>query len=341
MALPFDAQRLRVLGPAAPVLQGVRQEAEGGGGQFTIAHDGTLIYATGADAGVSQLVWLEPPAKLDTLPFQKAKYGSFDLSPDGKQIIVRVQSPSGRGELWLFDIDRGSQTRINTQGTPLYTPRWWPDGKHILFAEFMPAGGLSAPVVRQTPESFSRRDTLVTAAIEVVPSPDGRSLAATDWRNQPGMWLVPIEGSARRPVQLVPGHISFMSFSPDGRWIVYSVPDPAGIYVSSTEHSDERHAISVNGGEEPKWSRRGDQIVYRNRQQWFGVDVSTHNGFHASRPKLLFTGPYLNVPGWSHDISPDGRRQLLLLGPREETSNRLVAVTNWLSEVRRLAPPGN
>jgi Tol biopolymer transport system component len=132
-----------------------------------------------------------------------------------------------------------------------------------------------------------------------------------------------------------------MSFSPDGRWIVYSVPDPAGIYVSSTEHSDERHEISANGGEEPKWSRRGDQIVYRNRQQWFGVDVSTTNGFHASRPKLLFTGPYLNVPGWSHDISPDGRRQLLLLGPREETSGHLMAVTNWFPELRRLAPARN
>ena len=341
MALPFDGERLVVLGPAAPVLQGVRQEAEGGGGQFAIAHDGTLIYAPGADAGVSQFVWLEPPAKVDTLPFPRAKYGSFDLSPDGKQIFVRVQSPSGRGELWVLDLAKSTQTRIDTQGTPLYTPRWWPDGKHILFAEFTPAGGLSAPVVRQTPERFSRRDTLVTAAIELVPSPDGRSLAVTGWRNQPGLWLIPTEANARRPLQLVPAPIYFMSFSPDGRWIVYYVPDPPGVYVSSTENPDDRHPISSNGGEEPRWSPRGDQIVYRNRQQWFGVDVTTRNGFHASRTTLLFNGPYLNVPGWSHDISPDGRRHLLLLGPRDETSNRLVAVTHWFTGVRQLAPARN
>jgi serine/threonine protein kinase/Tol biopolymer transport system component len=339
MALPFDAERLQVLGPAAPVLEGIRQEAEGGGGQFAIAQDGTLIYAPGVDAGACRFIWLEPPTKVDTLPFPKAKYEGFDLSADGSQILVRVQSPSGRGELWVLDLDKQAQTRINTQGIPQYSPRWWPDSKHILFAEFPPAGG-TAPVVRQTPESFSRRDTLVTA-IEVVPSPDGRSLAVTGWRNQPGMWLIPTEGNARRPVQLLPGQLYFMSFSPDGRWIVYGVPDPQGIYVSSTENPDERHRISTNGGEEPRWSPRGDQIVYRNREQWFAVDVTTRTGFHASRPRLLFKGPYLNVPGWSHDISPDGRRQLLLLGPREETSNRLVAVTNWLSEVRRLAPPGN
>jgi serine/threonine-protein kinase len=341
MALPFDAAKRRVLGPATPVLKGVRQEAEGGGGQFAIGRDGTLLYAPGVDAGVSQLVWLEPPAKVDTLPFPKAKYGGFDLSPDGKQILVRVQSQSGQSELWVFDLDKHSQNRISTQGTPLFTPRWWPDGNHILFAEFGPAGGLSAPVVRQTSENFSRRDTLVTAAIEVVPSPDGKHLAVTGWRNQPGLWIIPTPGNSGQAVQLLPRRITFMSFSPDGRWIVYAVPDPQGIYVSSTENPDERHPISANGGEEPRWSRRGDQIIYRDRQQWFVVDVSTRAGFHASRTRMLFTGAYLNVPGWSHDISVDGRRHLLLLGPREATSNRLVAVTNWLSEVRRLAPAGN
>jgi dipeptidyl aminopeptidase/acylaminoacyl peptidase len=341
MALPFDAKQLEVSGPAAPVLKGVRQEAEGGGGQFAVANDGTLIYSPGADAGISQFVWLEPPGKVDTLPFPRAKYGSFDLSPDGRQIFTRVQSPSGRGELWVLDLDRGSQTRINTQGTPLNSPRWWPDGRHILFSEFTSAGGLSAPVVRQTPESNSRRDTLVTAAIEVVPSPDGRSVAASDWRNQPGMWLIPIDGSARKPLQLVPRHLSFMSFSPDGRWIVYGEPDPEALYVSSTEHPDQRYQISSDGGEEPRWLRRGNQIVFRNRQQWFAVDVTTRAGFQASRPRLLFSGPYLNVPGWSHDVSPDGRRQLLLLGPREETADRLVGVTNWFSELRRLAPARN
>jgi len=341
MALPFDAERRQVLGRAVPVFEGVRQEAEGGGGQFAIARDGTLIYAPGSDAGISQFVWLTPPAKLDTLPFPRAKYGSFDLSPDGKQIFVRIQSPSGRGELWVFDLDRRAQTRINTQGTPLYSPRWWPDGKHILFSEFMPGGGLSSPVVRQSAGSFSRRDTLLTAATEVVPSPDGSSLAVTGRPNQPGLWLIPTEGNSRRPIQLLSSQVNFMSFSPDGRWIVYGVPDPAGVYISSTENPDERHSISTNGGEEPRWSRRGDQIIYRNRQQWFAVDVTTRSGFHASQPRLLFSGPYLNVPGWSHDIAPDGRRQLLLLGPRGETSSRLVAVTNWLSEVRRLAPAGN
>ena len=341
MALPFDAGNRNVTGATGPVLEGIRQEAEGGAGQFAVGNDGTLIYAAGADAGLSHLVWLEPPGKLDTLPFPRAGYGTFDLAPDGTQILIRVQSQSGRGELWVLDMEKGSQTRINTRGTPLYGPRWWPDSKHILFSEFPPAGGLSAPVVRQTAESFSQPDTLVSAATEVVPSPNGHHLAVNRGRNQPGLWLIPVDGQPGRPVQIVPGAVYFMSFSPDGRWIVYAAGDPNEVYVSSTEHPEERHRISTNGGEEPRWSRRGNRIVYRNQRQWFAVDLSTQNGFRAGKPVVLFTGPYLNVPGWSHDISIDGRRHLLLLGPREETSNRLVAVTNWFSELRRLAPTSN
>jgi serine/threonine-protein kinase len=338
MALPFDGERRRVLGAAAPVLEGVRQEAEAGAGQFTVSQDGTLVYAPGADAGVSKLIWLEPPAKVDTLPLPVAGYGSFDLSPDGTQILMRLKSQSGRAELWVFDLEKNSQTRIQTESTPLYVPQWWPDGKHILFSEFPPAGGLTAPVVRRTAETFSKQDTLVAAAIEVVPSPTGRALAASGWMNRPGMWLVPTDARSGKPVQIVPGPVYFMSFSPDGKWIVYGTPDPPEIYVSNTEHPEERHRISANGGEEPKWSARGDKIVYRSWNQFFSVAISTRDGFHASPPKLLFQGPYANVPGWSHAISPDGRRHLLLIGPPGETATRLVAVTNWFSELRRVAP---
>jgi serine/threonine-protein kinase len=339
MALPFDAANRRVLGPPTPVLAGIRQEAEAGAGQLALARDGTLVYAPGTDAGVSQLVWIDQRGKIDTLPFPRAGYGSFNLSPDGKRILIRVQSASGRGELWVLDIDKGSQTRIPTIGTPLYA-HWWPDNTRILFSEFTAAGGLSAPLILQSPEDPSRRDTLVSDAVGAMPSPDGRRLAVTRWQGRSGLWVIPVDSGNARPAQVVQEDVFFQSFSPDGRWIVYMVPDPSAIVVINLEHPQERHRISTAGGEEPIWSPRGDRIIYRNNQQWLAVDVSTNNGFHASRPRVLFEGPYLNVPGWSHDITPDGQRHLLLLGPREQTSNRLVVVTNWFAELKRLAPPG-
>jgi len=340
MALPFDAANRKVLGPPVPVLNGIRQEAEAGAGQFTIARDGTLLYAPGTDAGRSVLVSLDMRGNLDTLPFPAAGYNGFELSPDGKQILIRVQSASGRAELWVFDIDRGAQTRIPTDGIPLHIPRWWPDGKQILFSEFTRRGGLIAPVIRERLDGLSHRDTLLAAAMSAVPAPDGHHIAATGLNNKPGLWLLPVDGSTDKPVQLSSESLSFTSFSPDGKWIVYHVSDPPEVYVSSVERPQLRYKISSSGGEEPLWSPKGDRIVYRNGQQWLAVDVSTKDGFNASKARVVFEGPYLNVPGWSHSFFPDGERQLLLLGPQEQTSNRFVAVTNWFAELRRLAPAG-
>lgn len=338
MALPFDAANRKVLGRPVPILDGIRQEAEAGAGQFTIARDGTLLYAPGSDAGRAVLVSFDGRGKLDTLPFPPAGYHGFEVSPDGKQILIRVQSASGRPELWVFDIDKGSQTRIPTEGIPLQVPRWWPDSKQILFSEFTRSGGLAAPFVRQKLNGLARRDTLVSVAVSAVAAPDGRHIAVTRLNNKPGFWLLPVDGSPDKPVLLSSESVFFTSFSPDGKWIVYHVSEPPEVYVSSIEHPQERFKISSDGGEEPLWSPKGDQIVYRNGTRWMAVPVSTKGGFKAGKPRLLFEGPYLNVPGWSHSFFPDGQRQLLLLGPQEQTSNRFVAVTNWFAELQRLAP---
>jgi serine/threonine protein kinase/Tol biopolymer transport system component len=340
MAMPFDAAQRKVLGPPMPVLDGIRQEAEAGAGQFAVARDGTLLYAPGADAGRSVLVSVDAEGKLDTLPFPAAGYHGFELSPDGKQILIRVQSASGRGELWVFDVDRGSQTRVVTEGIPLHLPRWWPDSKQILFSEFPPQGGLSAPFVRQRLDGLSHRDTLIRDAMSAVPAPDGHHIAVTAWNNHSGLWLLPVDGSPDKPRQLLSESVFFTSFSPDGKWIVYNVADLPDVYASSVEHPQERYRITFAGGEEPLWSPKGDRIVYRNGQQWMAVDVSTKNGVTAGKAHVLFEGQYLNVPGWSHSFFPDGQRQLLLLGPQQQTSNRLVGVTNWFAELQRLAPPG-
>jgi Tol biopolymer transport system component len=186
---------------------------------------------------------------------------------------------------------------------------------------------------------LAQGDTVVARATAYSPSADGRRLAVTGWR-LPGLWIIPLDGNATQPAQLASGSVSFPLFSPDGRWVLFSARDPEEVYVLSAEHPGERYRISTDGGEEALWSPTGDKIIYRNRQQFLGVDVSTKNGFQVSRPRVLFEGPYLNVPGWSHAIAPDGRRHLVLVSSQEQSTNRLVVVTNWFAEVKRLAPPG-
>ena len=340
MALPFDPGRQRVLGPPVPILGGIRQEAETGVGQLSMADDGTLVYAPGVNAGLSVPVWVEAGGHVDTLPFPRTHYGSFDLSRDGKQLLIRTIPASGKAELRVFDLDRGSQTLIATRGIPSFYPRWLAGATEVAFGEFTPEGGNVAPVLRQTPTAAAP-ETLSTAAETYEPSPDGRYLLVVHWRNAPGVWLLPLSGGSEQPVQLLPNDVTFPAFSPDGRWLAYTDRgQPPNIHVISLDRPEIPHRVSLAGGEEGLWSPQGDQIIYRNRQKWFAVDVSTRPNFQVGRPRLLFEGAYLNVAGWSHDISPDGRRHLFLLGSPEETTTHVVVVQNWFSELQRLAPPG-
>jgi hypothetical protein len=127
---------------------------------------------------------------------------------------------------------------------------------------------------------------------------------------------------------------------PGGEWVAYSASSrQAGeflVYMARTRPPFERWRVSPRGGEEPVWSPAGD-LVYREGNRWMSVSPPAHVGARPGVARFLFTGPYLNVLGRSHDIAPDGRH-LLIAGPEATTTTSLIVVTNWLSRLPGRAP---
>jgi hypothetical protein len=75
--------------------------------------------------------------------------------------------------------------------------------------------------------------------------------------------------------------------------------------------------------------------------------IAAGPGFSAAAPRQLFEGPYYDGgtavgPTRPYDISPDGKRLLMLKNPetgsRRSTDAPLVIVLNFFDELRRLAP---
>jgi serine/threonine-protein kinase len=190
------------------------------------------------------------------------------------------------------------------------------------------------------PGSVGQRDTLLRGWSINEISADTTHLEALGSRAFGfGIWLIPLKDPGKAvPVDTFPTAWG-PTFSRDGRWIAYT-SNEAGhydVYVVSRDLRGERQKISMGGGEEPRWSPRGDELVYRWGQQWFAVRVPARGGGDFGRARLVLTGRFINVADRSHDIGPDGRH-LVILGPKEETSGHLEVVTNWLEQVRRLAP---
>jgi hypothetical protein len=72
------------------------------------------------------------------------------------------------------------------------------------------------------------------------------------------------------------------------------------------------------------------------------VPVELHPRFFAGTPTRLFEGQYLRGTGRAYDVSPDGKRFLMIKegdGPRDNSSPPgIIVVQNWFEELKRLVP---
>jgi hypothetical protein len=77
--------------------------------------------------------------------------------------------------------------------------------------------------------------------------------------------------------------------------------------------------ISTEGGEEPIWSETGDAVFFSNGRRWYAVSVTLGPAFSFGRPRVMFEGPYLNVPGMGYDVLPGGN-EFVLVREQEQSS---------------------
>jgi len=339
-AVPFDIDRLEVTGTPLVVLEGIRTETVGAG-QVGISRDGTLVYIDGTPAWEGTPVMVTRDGKSQPLGAPKQVYGSFALSPDGRRAAFQVVGSTA--DVWVFEIGRGTFTRLTQTGRN-GAPIWSPDGHQIAYNSNQ--DGNSSIMARPSDGSGIETPLWTDPKLRCVPyswSPDGKTLAAgcsTEESGNEDLYMLTLGGSpSATPFVNTPFSDWDGRFSPDGKWIAY-ISDSSGqyeVYVRPFSGPGSQWQISTGGGEEPVWSRDGKEIFYRNGTKWMAVDVKSVPGFSATPPRLLFSGPYVNVPGPSYDVGPDGRF-VLIEGPPEAPVTRLNVVLNWFDDLRRLVP---
>ncbi len=121
-ALPFDAARRRVLGEPVPLITGVRMEAGFGYGDFAISRSGTLIYVPGRNQLYTNIAFVSPGGRIDSLPFPRGPYTQPRLSPDGTILAVHSQNPVGGWDVLLMNLVTGCapswRWRVTTDPSP-------------------------------------------------------------------------------------------------------------------------------------------------------------------------------------------------------------------------------
>jgi Tol biopolymer transport system component len=347
IAVPFDPQRLALTGAAVPMIEGILQSTTDGDAQYSFSATGSLAYVPGASQSAqTKLVWVNRNGAERPLAAPEHAYINPRISPDGRRVAVGITEQER--QIWLYDVSRGTLTRLTFQGNNNLVPFWTPDGKRIAFTS-----NKEGPrnLFWQLADGSGGLERLATSEDIQLPgswSPDGELLAFSDVNVSTGfdIWMLKPSDRKAQPFLQTQFNESTPQFSPDGRWLAY-VSDESGrkeIYVQPYPGPGGKWQISTEGGVEPLWNRNGRELFYRSGKKMMAVEVATKPSFSVGTPKMLFEGGYQLLPAIStpnYDVSPDGQR-FLMLKPVESAQaapTQINVVLNWFEELKRRVPP--
>jgi eukaryotic-like serine/threonine-protein kinase len=245
-------------------------------------------------------------------------------------------------QVWFYDIAREALSRATFGGTINANPVWSPDGKRLVF--YSDRAGPQNLFV-QPSDGGGDAERLTTSGYTDVAgswSPDGRTIAYIE---NGGIWVVGLGDRKAQRFLKTQANQTSPAFSPDGHWLAY-VSDESGrseVYVQPYPGPGGKSQISNGGGTEPVWNPAGRELFYRADNRMMAVPVTLQPGFSAGKPVVLFEGPWLPTPITlpNYDVSPDGRRFLMLKATDEDQGARhIVVVQNWLEELKRRMAAG-
>jgi Tol biopolymer transport system component len=267
-------------------------------------------------------------------------YGVLDLAPEGSRLAVQVADVNDY--IWIYDFRRQEGRKLPTRNTAGW-PVWTPDGKVVSFISWRPPEQ-SRKIHWQrvdTPGVEEEIRSLQPMGMVESWSPDGRVLAFSEWSDRAKVGFHSVEGSGQYEWLDREGSNSWcVDFSPDGHWIAYS-SDKTGryeIWLQSFPSGDVVRQLSVYGGAEPVWCRESGELFFRRSYQWFATQVTLHPELSWEPPRLVFETDFIDTPGRSYDVTPDGQRLLVVKRTQKPTRTTLHVVHNWFEELKRLVP---
>ena len=338
MAVPFEPNRVELLGSPVPVLENIRSPLWGGTPipQYSISNTGSLLYAPGRQVikNTSRLVRVDRTGEAIAITKEASGYAYPRMSPDGERVAVSIQTKDGRS-IWLVDIARDAATRFTFEKTQ-FTLAWTPTGDRLSYQS-------SQGIFWKPVDGSANEEPLVEDAFWPSSwSPDGKMLAYTKTEFGGDIWVLPREPDAE-PIPVARSEFNEVGavFSRDGHFIAY-VSDESGrneVYVQPYPGPGEKKLVSTDGGVEPVWSRDGRELFYRNGDKLLAVTM----GAELGQPEVLFEKafhPTLSpmVGAANYDVSADGAGFIMLAFDEERAPAAINVVLNWFDELEQLVP---
>ncbi len=348
-AQPFDLRAGTLEGEPAALVQSVLVDNSTWRATFA-ASERRLLVATGSEGGLTHLSWLDRDGRAQEEVSGDGYHWDLRLSPDGRTLAVsRGQE---QNDLWLIDLERGTESRFTFETSFEDSPVWSPDGRWVYYLSRghadlrdrvyrKPANGAGASelVYESTPEEDLYLND-VTA--------DGRALVLTvgtlPFERASDLAFLTLGASpqvhrlAETPFVEGEGRLS-----PDGRFLAFGSLESGNfqVFVVALAVGDPwqpptaKWQVSTEGGRHPLWSRDGTELVFldlNGNLSRVAVARDTADTLRFGVPTAVASTTAM-MDTTSLDIAADGR--LLINHFGEDQSEPLRLIEPWTALLPR------
>jgi Tol biopolymer transport system component len=348
LAAPFDPKKMVLTGAPVAVMDGLLRA-----GPFevnvAISASGTLVYTAGGSTGTNSAWWVSRDGgaaqPVDTTWQTQGSISSLALSPDGRSLAVTLLRGAAQ-DVWIKQLPTGPFSRITFGDTAHFRPAWTGDGRSVVYISDI-GSGAGNPVLRRA-DGTGTPQTLLKAQMtfgQVVPTTDGRWLVLRRSNAEAGagdIYGVKTGDTTLVPLLTSPAREISPAVSPDGRWLAYSSDESGAfeVYVRPfPEVATARWQVSGSGGTLPVWARNGRELFYVNGHgEMTSVALKPGSSFSLGEPRTLFSVSQYTLGigsnAGAYDITPDGRRFVMMRPTAGLGETELVVVQNWFEELK-------
>jgi serine/threonine protein kinase/Tol biopolymer transport system component len=342
VALGFDTGSLKPAGEPTTIAERIADVGENHEFDFSVSNEGTLAYQSGSVN--SQFAWFDRTGK--KLGTVGSPIGSdhVTLSPDGHSAAAGLLDADGRtSDVWLFDLTRGTTSRLTFDPQGDGTPLWSPDGRRIVFGSDR-SGGRHIDLYEKAASGAGDDQLLLksdTAKYATSWSRDGQFILFENWapKAKGAIWLLTLSSKETKPLlQSSAFNQGQAHFSPDGKFIAYTSDESgrAEVYVQRFPLSSDKWQISSGGGLQPLWRGEGKELFFLTEEKKvMSVDIkSDGTSFETSIPRELFQSSMKAGFAYSYAVTADGQRFLISAPVGAAASAPMTIVLNWAAGVK-------
>ena len=354
-AIPFDVNRLEILGTPSPVVKGVATRGYGRA-SVAVASDGTLAYVEAPPPPLRTLVLLDRFNNEEAIPAPPRPYMQPRVSPDGTRIVVGIWETAR--DLWIWNVRQQLMSRL-TMGFGLKNyPVWNSDGSRVFYASTTEGGALN--IWSRAADGTGDAERITTSDNFQNPtgiSPDGQHVVLHE-ATQQGIHLFQVTlGADHRKTSLVApvSNETGGVISPDGRWLAFS--QASEVYVRPyPDTASGVWPVSTDGGSDPIWSKNGKELellFYERATKSLmrvPVEATAGSNWRRTRPEKLLDLSAYDVDGLqrtgsgrSFDVFPDGSRFVIVKPPKSSGQPEwpnIIVVQHFDQELDRLVRAG-